>query len=79
LREVLSARTEGRYIQKSPDVITRFKSLAEWFLQLPEVKAKRSWDRDWHSIKFLLPHFGERLLKDINPAYVEAYRQKRLA
>jgi hypothetical protein len=72
LREVLSARAEGRYIQKSPDVITRFATLAAWYLDLPEVKAKRSWDRDRHSIKFLLPHFGERLLKDITPAYIEA-------
>jgi integrase len=78
-REVLSARAEGRHIKKSPDVTIRFKTLAEWYLQLPEVKAKRSWDRDRHSLKFLLPHFGERLLKDITPAYIEAYRHKRLA
>jgi integrase len=79
LREVLKARSEGRYIEKSPDVTTHFKTLAAWYLNLPEVKAKRSYDRDRHSVKFLLPHFGERLLKDINPAYVEAYRHKRLA
>jgi integrase len=79
LREVLSARAEGRYIQKSPDVLIRFKELAAWYLDLPEVKAKRSWDRDRHSLKYLLPHFGERLLKDITPAYIETYRYKRLA
>jgi integrase len=78
-REIKSAIAEGRHIKKSPDLTTRFKTLAEWYLHLPEVKAKRSWDRDRHSVKFLLTHFGERLLKDINPAYVEAYRQKRLA
>jgi integrase len=79
LREVLSARTEGRHIQKSPDAVTRFKPLAAWYLDLPEVKAKRSYDRDKRSLKLLLPYFGERLLKDITPATVEAYRQKRLA
>ena len=32
LREVLSARTEGRYIKKSPDARTTFKELARWYL-----------------------------------------------
>ena len=45
-REVMSARTEGRYIKKSPDARTLFKDLAAWYLGLPEVKAKRSYDRD---------------------------------
>lgn len=79
LREALTARTEGRHIKKNPDAKTHFKTLAAWYLELPEVKAKRSYDRDRQSIKFLLPHFGERLLKDISPATVESYKQKRLA
>jgi integrase len=79
LREVLSARTEGRYIQKNPDVCTHFKTLAAWYLDLPEVKAKRSYDRDKRSLKNLLPFFGDRLLRDITPSLVEAYRRKRLA
>ena len=32
LKEVLTARTEGRYIQKSPDARTLFKDLAAWYL-----------------------------------------------
>jgi len=78
LREVLTARTEGRYIQKSPDSRIFFKDLAAWYLELPEVKAKRSYDRDQRSMKNLLPFLGDRLLKDITPALVEAYRQRRL-
>ena len=53
-REVLSARTEGRYIKKSPDARTLFKDLAAWYLELPEVKAKRSYDRDQRSVRLLL-------------------------
>ena len=79
LREVLSARAEGRYIKKSPDARTLFKNLAQWYLELPEVKAKRSYKRDKELIGNLLPHFGFKLLKDITPALVEAYRQKRLS
>lgn len=78
LREVLSAIAEGRYIRKSPDAQARFQDLAAWYLTLPEVKAKRSYDRDQRSLKKLLPFFGDRLLKDIKPGQVEAYRQRRL-
>jgi hypothetical protein len=72
LREVLTARTEGRYIQKSPDARTLFKDSAAWYLELPEVQAQRSYDRDCRGIKNLLPLFGDRLLKNITPALVEA-------
>lgn len=70
---------EGRYVEKSPDAETYFKALAEWYLTLPEVKAKRSFNRDVQLLANLLPYFGDKLLKDIAPATVEAYRQKRLA
>jgi len=69
LREVLMARTEGRYIQKSPEARTLFKDLAAWYLELPEVQAKRSYDRDQQSLNRLLPFFGDRLLKDITPPW----------
>jgi hypothetical protein len=39
---VLTARTEGRYIQESPDARTLFKDLAAWY----------------RSMKDLLPFFG---------------------
>ena len=78
-REVMSARTEGRYIKKSPDATTLFKDLAAWYLDLPEVKAKRSYNKDIMHTKRLIASFGDRLLKDINPALVEAYKQKRLS
>lgn len=78
-REVMSAHAEGRYIKKSPDACVLFKSLAAWYLNLPEVKVKRSYDRDQLTMNKLIPFFGDRLLKDINPAMVEAYRQKRLS
>jgi integrase len=70
---------EGRYIKKSFDACTLFRTLADWYLELPEVKVKRSYDRDCRSLKKVLPFFGEKLLKHINPAMVEAYKQKRLA
>ena len=61
-REGLTARTEGRYIQKSPDARTRLKNLAAWYLELPEVQATRSENRDQQSLNRLLPFFGDRQL-----------------
>jgi integrase len=78
LREVLSAKAEERHIKKNPEAKTKFKLLAQWYLELPEVKAKRSYDRDQRSLLKLLPFFGERLLKHINAALVESYKQTRL-
>ncbi len=77
--KVLTARAEGRYIKKSPEARVRFKDLAAWYLDLPEVKAKRSYRRDKELMANLLPHFGDKLLKVITPALVEAYRQRRLS
>jgi integrase len=77
LREVLKARTEGRYIKKCPDTKARFKDLAHWYLELPEVKAKRSYEKDQMHCKRLIAHFGDSLLKDITQATVEAYKQER--
>jgi hypothetical protein len=67
LKEVLTARTEGRYIQKSPDVRTLFKDLSAWYLELPEVKAKRSYDRDQQSLNRLLLFFGGSAAKGYYP------------
>jgi integrase len=78
-REVLSARTEGRYIRKSPDVKNTFKDLARWYLNLEEVKAKKSYRRDKLSVGCLLGMLGELLLQDITPALIEKYRQTRLS
>ncbi|MBW1992357.1 MAG: site-specific integrase [Deltaproteobacteria bacterium] len=78
LREVLKARAEGRYIRKSPDLATRFRDLAVWYLGLSEVQAKRSYVRDRLSVAHLNAFFGDRLLKEITPSLVEAYRHKRL-
>jgi hypothetical protein len=76
-REVKSVITKGRYIKKSPEAKTTFKALADWYLNLPEVKANRSYKRDKELLAKLLPHLGDMLLKDITPSMVEEYKQTR--
>lgn len=81
LNEIKNTITEGRYIKKSPDARTTFKELANWYLDLPEVKAKkgRSYDRDKLSTSKMIPVFGEKLLKDITPAMIEKYKHNRVS
>jgi len=79
LREVLSARAEGRYINRNPDTKTTFSAIANWYLSLAEVQAKDSYPRDVSSITLhLSPFFGKKFLKDITPALVERYKSQRL-
>jgi integrase len=79
LREVQSAKVEGRYIHKSPDCHTRFEELAKWYLTLDKAKAKKSYDRDKRSVGKLCAFLGNHLLRDITPAMVEKYIHIRLA
>ncbi len=78
LREVLKNRTEERYIEKNKNARVRFDELAKWYLQLPQIKAKRSYRRDTLSLKTLGGFFSGKLVRDMTLSQVEAYRQKRL-
>ena len=42
LREVQTAKAEGRNIKKNKNTITTLGALRDWYLDLPEVKQKRS-------------------------------------
>src|SRR5271157_4253822 len=44
LRDVLKARTEERHIQKDPAARVTLGELCRWYLDLPEVKAKASFE-----------------------------------
>ena len=63
---------------KDPRKQRTFGELVEWFLELPAVKAKKS----YHDIRgralALKRHFGGFMASEILPATVEAYQQSRL-
>ncbi|MFC1580092.1 tyrosine-type recombinase/integrase [Thermodesulfobacteriota bacterium] len=78
LREVLKARTEERYIDRNKNIRVTFNELAMWYLELPQIKAKRSYTRDVLSMKTLKRFYGGKVVQDLTINQVEAYRQKRL-
>lgn len=75
LREVLSLRTENRYIRRAKK--QKFSDLADWYLNQPNIKARRSHERDEFSVKNLRLFLGSRYADEITPGLVDAYRTKR--
>jgi len=78
-REVLKARTEGRYIQKDLSSKVELGDLCDWYMSLTEVKAKASYDRDGDSIENLKRLLGKRTkIRDLTEGKVESYQRTRL-
>jgi integrase len=79
LHEVLKNRAEDRYIDKDKNVRVKFDEVADWYLDLAQIKAKKSFRRDQLSVKVLKAFFSGKVVKDVTKSQVEAYRQKRLS
>ncbi len=80
IREVQTAKAEDRHIEKDPTVTMTFGELALWYLQLPEVLAKKSYRRDTEMIRHLKRLLGEETkIAAITTGRVEGYQQKRLS
>jgi integrase len=80
LREVLNLRTEERYIDKDPAARMTLTELCKWYLDLPEVKAKDSYNRDEDFIANLKRLLGkDTKIKEITSGRVESYQTQRLA
>jgi integrase len=53
--------------------------LVSWYLELPEVGAKRSWKRDVQLLGAVTRHLGEKILiKDLNKGMMDGYVTERL-
>lgn len=79
-REVQTAKAEDRHIDKDPASIMTFAELVQWYLQLPEVLAKKSYRRDTEMVRHLKRLLGETTkLAAITAGRVEGYQQARLA
>jgi integrase len=68
---------QGRYQIKKPSTMT-FAEFSEIYMVYAKAN-KRSWLRDYTSLKHLLPAFGAKKLSDITTHSIEDYKIKRLA
>jgi len=79
LREVQTAKAEGRNIKKNKNAITTLGALRDWYLDLPEVKQKRSFKSISKCISIVLDHLGEKkFASQISPADIQGFQKKRL-
>jgi len=76
-REVLSQRTEGRYIRKAKEIKLSFDQLSAWYKEHPEIKNKKSYDRDLLSLKTLSQFFGGKAVQEVTTALINQYRDQR--
>lgn len=72
-------RAEGRLLDKKKDSRTTFNQLTKWYLELAEVKRKKSYIRDERSIKKLSDFFGSKFVKEIKPSLIAEYQSFRLS
>jgi len=70
--EVVQGKFSLQKVKHSP----LFRDFAVVYLEWAK-KQKKSWERDWYSIKQLEPIFGNFKLSSINRFLVEGYRSKR--
>jgi len=68
---------EGKFFPESRRCRVRFRDFAEEYMEKHSRRTKRSWPMDEHSLKHLLPRFGDVFLSDITPRMIENYRIKR--
>ena len=79
LRDVLKARTEGRHIQRDLAAKVTLGELFQWYNGLHDVKAKRTYRKDFSFIKNVERLLGKSTkIKDITPGRIEVYCSTRL-
>ena len=79
LGEIRRAQVEERHIDRDKGARMSLAELVEWYLALPEVKAKRSWRRDMQLLKPILRILEPgTLIKDLNAGVMDGYATHRL-
>ena len=80
LREVQTATAEDRNIQKNKNAVITIGALRDWYLDLPEVKQKRSFKAIANCIEIVSDHVGEKkYASQISPADIQSFQRNRLS
>ena len=79
IREIQTAKAEGRHINKNKNSLVNLGNLRDWYLDLPEVMQKRSFRHIQTSINIVVGHVGQKLsLSQLGPEEIEKFRKIRL-
>ena len=80
LREIQTATVEERNIKKNKNAVITIGALRDWYLDLPEVKQKRSFKAIANCIEIVSIHVGEKkYASQISPADIQSFQRKRLS
>lgn len=75
--KILTQIAEGRWFDKPEGETITFREMMERYMKEHSLPNKASSDRDEHSLKYLLPFFGDRKLTEIAPKMVNQYKTER--
>ena len=79
LREIQTAKAEGRHINKNKNDAITLGQLRDWYLELSEVKQKRSYSDIAHCVSLVVKHIGENTTAiQLEPKHIEDFRKHRL-
>ena len=79
IREIQTAKAEGRHINKNKNSLVNLGNLRDWYLDLPEVMQKRSFRHIQTSINIVVSHVGQKLsLSQLGPEEIEKFRKIRI-
>ena len=80
LREVQTAKAEGRYVRKNKNAGITLGELSDWYLGLSEVKEKRSNKDIAICLKNVISRIGEKQIAlQLTMGQIEQFRQRRLS
>ena len=79
LREIQTAKAEKRHININKNVLVNLGELRDWYLELSEVKQKRSYSDIAHCVSLVVKHIGENTTaSQLEQKHVEDFRKHRL-
>ena len=79
LREIQTAKAEKRHININKNVLVNLGELRDWYLELSEVKQKRSYSDIAHCVSLVVKHIGENTtVSQLEQKHVEDFRKHRL-
>ena len=79
LREIQTAKAEKRHININKNVLINLGELRDWYLELSEVKQKRSYSDIAHCVSVVVKHIGENTTaSQLELKHIEDFRKHRL-
>ena len=78
LRQIQTAKAEGRTIRKNKNALITLGNLRDWYLDLSEVKLRRSFSSINKCLRICVAGIGDIPVSQLTQNRLELFRKKRL-